>query len=194
MKCTKCGHINKQDSLFCENCGTRLNEEKPVGKQSSNAWKWVAIVSIILFVITLSVNIGDSPSSSSNEQRLRDRISQLERKNSGLRDDLYVAQRQVGQLKGELLDCNSNSKSCNDTYYKQQIESLNKQIKNLQNSTNQSNNNVSSTELRNLRNELKNLKEKNSALETQLSNQVQELIQLRTERDALKVKLFSNKR
>ena len=141
-KCTKCGHINKQDSLFCENCGTRLKEEKPVGKQSSNAWKWVAIVSTILLIISVFVNNGGNDSS--NEQSLRNKISQQERKISGLRDDLYVAQRQVGQLKGELLDCNSNSKSCNETYYKQQIESLNKQINNLNSTIQQKNNTINS--------------------------------------------------
>lgn len=56
MKCKYCGEEIDNDSLFCEQCGAKVNDESPVvkkGKRKSNTKKYIGYAVCIIIVVIL---------------------------------------------------------------------------------------------------------------------------------------------
>ena len=58
IKCHKCGHNNKVDNEFCEECGAKIKESKSVHHESkaeskSSKYKWLFIIAGIILLVGL---------------------------------------------------------------------------------------------------------------------------------------------
>lgn len=64
MKCENCGHDNKQDATYCEECGSKLQgpsfgkSYRPKPKKGMNTSNKVLIASIVILVVVLAVMVG----------------------------------------------------------------------------------------------------------------------------------------
>lgn len=144
MKCPKCKNEITNDSVFCEYCGAQIKQD--VNKNSSKFWKWGAIVSFVLLIISLVCSLGGS-NDNTNTNALRNEISIKNGKISTLNSQIEEYKKEISTLNSRINDYqterdqlyveidklkrknNSNSYSSSDNT--QQINSLKQQINSL---------------------------------------------------------------
>lgn len=165
MQCPKCKKEIKNDSIFCEYCGTRIKPEVQTTIQSSKFWKWSSILTFVALIILLMYKV-DSSSDSNNDKELRNEIHRKSNEISSLKSQIQNYKTRVTDLESEMETMRRNSNSTppnNEAYYVQQINTLNAKINQLNTTISQKNSTI-----KNRDNSIKKLQDEIAALRSLL--------------------------